>query len=559
MDKKLRFIDKFKLLASKIIDVFREYPVTMLCIVLAALGGAILVPVRDKDLTLRLEKAIAFCLLTAMQTLTFEEIFPEKKPIRFSGYGVSAMISAISVYILTYEEKLFLGMDHNIVSENLVKILLVYGVIMVGFSIHHMFSRLEEDFEVYATKSFLELLKATVVYGLFALGLALIIWVFNELIFDTDDFLEMVEIFLAGGIYTPMCLKAISSKHDEPGKFSRFCILYVLQPMQLLAFAIIYLYIIKIFVTRDDPSNKIFLILACLFSVGMPIWSLVHGLKQNKGILGKISTFLPYAFIPFLFLQIWSIGVRINAYGMTIDRYVCVVLVILEIIYLALYAFQHVTKKQAISWCIYVLMFVAFFGFLCPGTSFDDTVIRSQMKRITKVLDSGNISKAEESTVKSAYNAINRIGYKGERALKNKLTEAQIDKIKKFDEYGEILQTRVYLSCNGSFTNIDISEYQRLYRADYYSSKPENGIVNLQVSFENGQNKQTVRMDMTEYFNWVMDTFDEKYDPQFSEMTQHLFHVSDKLDFYAYNISIDFNLETREVTTFHVDGYLLEK
>ncbi|MBP5282481.1 MAG: DUF4153 domain-containing protein, partial [Lachnospiraceae bacterium] len=343
--EKIRFTDRIKSLAKRIIDVFREYPVTMICIMLAALVGTILIPIHDRDLEQNFERVIFFFLLTAMQAIAYEEIVPQKKPIRITGYIVSVLLSILNVYVLSYDRETFLGIDNNIVCEIFAKTLLVYGVIMIGLSIHHMFRRTEEDFEIYATKAFLEFLKATVVYGLFALGLALVIWVFNELIYQTDYLLEMVELFLAGGIYVPMCLKAISSKHDEPGKFSRFCILYVLQPLQLAAFAIIYMYIIKIFVTREDPANKIFLILACLFAIGMPIWTLVHGLKQEKGILPKISIFLPYAFIPFLALQIWSIAIRIRAYGMTIDRYTCVVLVICEILYLALYAIQHIGKK----------------------------------------------------------------------------------------------------------------------------------------------------------------------------------------------------------------------
>ena len=551
--------EAIKALAAKIIDVFREYPVTMIAIVIAALLGAILIKVHDKDATTNLERAILFFLFTAMQTLFYEEIFPKKKVIRFPGYGVSAILSAIFVYIFTYTEKTLWGMEINAISETAAKILLVYGIIMVGFSVHHMFRRTEESFEVYATKSFFELLKASVVYGLFALGLALIIWVFNELIFDTDDLLEMVEIFLAAGIYVPMCLKAISSKHDEPGKFSTFCVLYILQPLQLIAFAIIYLYIIKIFITREDPSNKIFLILACLFTIGMPIWTMVHAVNKKDGILAKISTFLPYAFIPFLFLQIWSISIRIGAYGMTTDRYTCVSLIICEVIYLALYAYQHLAKKEAVSFCIYAAMIIAFFGFLCPGTSYDDVVIRSQMKRITKTLESETLNATQQSSIASAYRAIKFVGHKGEKALKNGLTQAQFDKIKEFDTKGYLINTRVYLSAGKLFTNVDVSAYRKIYKVTHVSAAPENGIINLMVAFDEDAEREKVAFDVSDYVKWVTEAFTEDYDPDFSKKTPYVFRINDKQDFFATSIRINFNPDTKEVNDLSLEGFLLEK
>jgi hypothetical protein len=64
-----------------------------------------------------------------------------------------------------------------------------------------------------------------------------------------------VEIFLAGGIYVPAMLLVMSGKKGGVGKFAKACVLYVLEPMLILAMAIIYVYIVKIFVTNDIPST----------------------------------------------------------------------------------------------------------------------------------------------------------------------------------------------------------------------------------------------------------------------------------------------------------------
>ncbi|MBQ6096102.1 MAG: DUF4153 domain-containing protein [Lachnospiraceae bacterium] len=559
---KFKLGENLKKLGLMILGVFKDYPVTMIAIVLAALGGSILVTWHNRDTEIYVERVICFLLLTAMQTIAFEEVFPKKKIVRFVGCGVSAILAVLYVYILSFDGKVIFGMDFDLVSEFTVKILCVHGAIMLGLSIWHMFRRTEEDFEVYATKAFLELLKASVVYGLFALGLALIIWVFNELIFDTDDFLAQVEIFLAGGIYVPMCLKAISEKNETPGKFSRFCILYVLQPMQLVAFAIIYLYIIKLFVTREDTSNKIFLILACLFTIGMPIWTLIHGLEHKDGIIGKLSPFIPYLFIPFVFLQIWSIGVRIAAYGVTADRYCCVLLIICEIIYFVLYFLHHRGNKQAISWCLFVAMAVAFFGLLFPGTSFDSVVIRSQMKRLTVMLEEEYPSEGTKSGIKTAYRSIQNVGYKGKRAIEKRLTEEQIATIKEYNEYYyRSNSSRVSLYANRDFTNVDVTKYSRIYYFTSYTTTYKNDAISLYVQTNSEDASETTRMelDVSDYLREIMDTYSDNYDHNFTLIGQGVFHMDERHDVYLTNIDIDYNKETKVVNRVSFHGYVLEK
>lgn len=554
--KKIHLGDALKVLGQKIMDVFRDYPVTMIAIMIAALIGSILVCWHDRDSELNLERAGVFCLLTAMQTIAFEEIFAHKKKIRLIGYGISAILAGLYVFILSSEKYVLFGVETDTLDEIVTRILVVHGILFVSLSIHHMFRRLEDDFEIYATKAFLELIKSTVIYGLFALGLALIIVIFNELIFDTDDFLEMVEIFLAGGIYVPMCLKSISGKNEEPGKFSRICFLYVLQPMLLLAFAIIYLYVIKLFLGGDVSSNHIFYILGFLFAIGMPIWTIVHGMKQKEGFLSRATAFLPYVFLPFILLQCWSIGLRISSYGMTPDRYFALVFILCEIIYFVLYFLHHRGNKQAISWILYAIIGLSVITLLFPGLSYDDVVIRSQMNRMTKMLESPD---PDEASIKSAYRAISRVGYKGDQALATKLTKAQTEQIESFDEYGNLTNTRIYLHASRTFTDVDVSAYRKLYAMNNYRATPQDGAVTISVNGLSTSEKDLIEVNLKDYLDWILETFDESYDRRFNLDEHYLLSVNDRQDLYLTTFSIDFNSKTKEITSLTIGGYLLEK
>ena len=552
--KKVNLIDSLKTLGRRIIDVFKDYPVTMISIVVAALLGSILIEWDNHDTEIYMERAIAFFLILAMQTLLFEEVFPLKKVIRYTGYAVSAALSAAYVYVLSNEAEVMFGMDHEILNSWLVKILVVHGVAFAGVSIHHMFDRLEEDFEVYAARAFLELVKSTVVYGLFALGLAAIIWIFNELIFDTDDFLSQVELFLAAGIYTPMCLKAISSKNEEPGKFARVCFLYVLQPMLIVAFGIIYLYIIKIFATNDIPSNRIFNILAFLFAIGMPVWTVVHGMEQKKSFLQRIIVYLPYVFIPFVLLQSWSIGLRISEYGITTARYQAIVLVFCEVVYFALYFWHRRGRKRAIADILYVLIAVSFFGILCPVTNWEDTVIRSQIKRLVVMIDSKD---ADPQDIKSSFRALNYAGYRGKDALQEKLTPEQIAKIEDMNEYQNIIKDEVYLYGSKMFTDVDITGYSSLCEVED-NHLADDGTMTLSIRHD-GYNSENIDVDLSEYLNYIMDNYHESYSSDFRLSDNYIVNIDANTTLYLTYLSMSYDRNTRHVESLSLSGYLLRK
>ena len=568
--KQNRILQALSRLGARIYEVFKDYPATMIAIIAAAFLGAVLVGdnIFSDDYEEEVIRIIGFFLIFSLQAIMYEEVFKNKLKIRIAGYAISSVLSFVFMYIFSYEDKILFGTSIDTVIEICARILFVYGVIMTGCAIYHMFRRLEEDFEIYCTKAFLELLKASVVYGLFAIGLGIIVVIFNELIFDTDDFVWQLELFLAGGIYTPMCIKAISSKNERAGKFARFCIMYVLFPMLLIALTIIYIYIVKIFVTDSVPSNRVFYILAFLFSIGMPVWTMVHALedrtklseteKQPKGF-SKAAVFIPYAFIPFIALQCWSIGIRIKDYGFTISRYSAVVLIITEIIYFILYAIHHRGKKHAISWILFALMAVSFLAIIMPGISYDDVVIRSQTKRLEKMIENKELSDKQKSAIKSAYRAIDRVGYKGEKALDKRFSKAQIDEIKEYSEYSDWHSERIYPYYNNSHVSIDISDYSRLTFAS--STDNRSGLSTYEyeiMTINNDKERQIYKVDISDIIEWI-DANGEKGSRDLDLTGREKIRIDERRDFFITRLNMTYDLETKEVQHLSLDGYILER
>ena len=559
--KKRRILNAITGLGRMIYQVFKDYPVTMFAIIAAAFIGAILVDIDNRDLEDALEKLAGFFLLSAGQVIMYEEVFKSKLAVRISGYVASGAIAAFSVYyILTTESTTLFGTDSDTVIEICVRILAVYLTALLLWAVYHMFVRLEEDFEIYCTKAFLGLVKANFIYLLFAAGLAVIILIFNELIFDTDEFLSRVELFLAGGIYVPMCLKAISSKGEKPGKFAKLCVVYVLQSMLLIAFAIIYIYIIKIFVTDSVPSNQVFYILAFLFAIGMPIWTMVHSMREEEGFLSKVAEYVPYAFVPFILLQCWSMGIRIREYGYTASRYMAILLVIGEVIYFVLYVLHQTGRKKAISWILFFLMLIAAFGLIIPGTCYDDVVIRSQTKRLSVMMDQVEADPSLKSAIKSAYRTIDGVGYKGKKALDKTFTKTQIAEIEEYSEYNQWGRDRIYLRYEDNKKCIDVSGYVRMYKTYGTESSVPDELGNVKVTVY-GESGTEIKypVNVNELVDWAAANFTDRNSDDFDLTGRDKIKIDDLRDMYITQCNMNIYEDNGEVESIRISGYILER
>ena len=373
---------KLKNAALKIASVFREYPITLGSIVLIAAIGAVII---DCDFDTEIcERIIVFLAALSVQTLFIEEHMKDRQALRIAGYVIAALLSAFFQYFEFSSGEVFLGMPWYKANEIVTDIYVSYFACLGLASIYHMYRRQGDSFESYCLKTFFGLVRTSVVYGLFAAGLAIIILIFDTLIFHTHSFIGRVEIFLAGGIYTPAMLLVVSGKKGGVGRFAKACVLYVLEPMLILAMSIIYIYIVKIFVTNDIPSNAVFSIITSLFAAGMVIWTLACGIGEDN-IFCKIANVLPFVFIPCILLQAWSVLIRINEYGFTPSRYFGVALVIFELIYMVLYLLQRLLKKEAIALIIWVAAVVVVTALLVPFANYTSVCARSQIKRLSEI------------------------------------------------------------------------------------------------------------------------------------------------------------------------------
>ena len=155
---------------------------------------------------------------------------------------------------------------------------------------------------------------------------------------------------------------------------------------------------LKIVILWKIPSNQVYRILSVLFIFSVPIWTMVNYYNKEKDIFQKINNILPYAFIPFIILQIYSITIRIISSGFTPFRYIGVLLILLEIIYFIIYI-----RKTKLSNILLIINAFIIISLLLPGINMFDVSNNSQLNRIKKYVNKDNLSQKERNIIYSSY------------------------------------------------------------------------------------------------------------------------------------------------------------
>jgi len=552
---------KLKELCWKLIGIFKEYPFTLGSLVICGFFMSLYNGFKGINSTvLTVSATLAFF---ALEAFFIEEWLRNRKIIQYILYIPSIIIAYFFKMLMFDEEASFFGMGYKKAQYVFGKYYMALIIVLACLIIYHICKRHEEGFEKYCIKTFFALLRTTVVYGIFAIGIAIIILIFNELIYDTDGFLGRLEIFLAAGIYSPAIVLALTDKKEDVGKFARGCVLYALEPLLAVSYLIIYIYIIKIFVTNDVPSNSVFVIMTLLFALGMPIWTMALGLEDN-GIFGKMAKYLPFSYLPFIILQGWSIGVRIGECGVTTQRYYGVVLIVLELIYFGVYIYEYIKKKEYISFILPVIGVVAIVTLIVPVINYEDVSINSQLKRLSKfTVDESLIHSARASEVNSIYVTIREFDFKGEARLKEKYSEEQLNILSQCKNDKGTYSTSVYVSDSRDMLQLDISKYSKISEVDYYkdslaSSVEDFKYVNLfDTDAETGEGLYVV--DLSDFVQGFTEKYDDDNAYSYSIEDEGIIRLDDNADLYICRVAIRFDKYNKEIERFEIRGYILEK
>ena len=201
----------------------------------------------------------------------------------------------------------------------------------------------------------------TAIYVVLWIGVMLILLILDLLLLnDTETLVELSLILLTGFFYVPACIMSLGNMDSNiDDGIGRILVKYVMTGMTICAMLIVYVYLLKILITWEMPSNEIFGIVSGLFCIGMLIW-VVDYYYRDETKYARFLQLLPYGMIPMIPVQAYAMGVRIYENGMTTSRYEGMLLVVFEIIVLFIWRFRR-DKMECTLIVLCVLVIVSVF------------------------------------------------------------------------------------------------------------------------------------------------------------------------------------------------------
>lgn len=195
------------------------------------------------------------------------------------GYGVTFVIAIVFENL----SEIFKAQKADIPNLIFESILYFYIACTVLLAIYVLLRQQQLDLPHCIGRIIFALLRAVGVYLVLNIAVILILEIIDALLVDIDTFrVELnIQLMLSALAYFPTCLLAVSDTSEDNAAFTKKFVSYVLLPCVWIAMFVIYLYVVKIFVTQEVPSNEIFGICASLFAIGMPIWMMASGFVEE--------------------------------------------------------------------------------------------------------------------------------------------------------------------------------------------------------------------------------------------------------------------------------------
>lgn len=338
---------------------------------------------------------LMIAVLCALNFFAIETYMQDTKKRR-----ILYVLGIIIAIVINYVVKL-----HN--TYAISRMVIGYFLIVLLLAIFKITKDSEEGLSKYLLKVNKNLFYIGIIYVILNMGLMAILVILELLLLDGNSFLNIiirVQTALLGLFLLPATMMAIINTKTEVTKFIDNIVCFVLLPLILVATAIIYIYMAKIFILKQIPKNAIFRILSALFIVYFPEWIMLESYKEKNNVINKICKLLPIAFIPFIGLQVYSIGVRCTENGLTPTRYLGIILIIFEAIAIFLNIYKD--KKYVIHIYTTAIILIAVVT-ICPFINMQTISNINQGSRLDKAWAEGKgfeeLDEREQDIIVSAY------------------------------------------------------------------------------------------------------------------------------------------------------------
>ncbi|MCX7615279.1 MAG: DUF4153 domain-containing protein [Clostridiales bacterium] len=391
----------FQLLTKSLLRAVLRFPVTVLCLVAAEILICYLISLHSTP-PLITQKLIFTFLVGAVLSMATQfalERFDHIKKFYFLIYGLAILLTAGYFLILWPAPEI----SAEIGIRTFVAVFAMICAVLWFPSYKG-----KTDFNKVALIHFKSVFTSLLYAAVLSAGVAAIIAAIDILLFkinnDTYSYAMSVIWVLFATIYYLSLLPVFSSEEEyvvavmqraeKYPKFLEILISYIAIPLVTAYTMVLFAYFIKILVTMHWPSGQLGPMVLAYSAAGLLIFVL-SSLLENRFATAYHKIF-PKVLIPVVIMQLISVGIRLNAYGVTESRYYVVLFRIFSITVGILLSVKPLIRNSIIA---LLAAGFAIFSIIPPVDAF--TVSRnSQIGRVETILQSEGILKGGKLTPK---------------------------------------------------------------------------------------------------------------------------------------------------------------
>ena len=386
----MKVVNKLNNIYSSIKKSIRRFPIT---IAISTTLVIMLIILSEKGANLSIESRKIFervnmiIALGIPMSLCIKLIYEQKDNLKGIYKAIGYILGAI-VLILYYK---FLLKDLNMVST--IRYIGVSIFLYLAFSYIPWIKR-KEDYEFYIIKVFSSLFLTAIYSFVLLMGVFAIFFTIDQLFNANISGKTYYYTFLiVGGIFAPsMFLAKIPETNADFSEYNypkslKVLLLYIVIPLISIYTTILYIYFGKIIITKNWPQGIVSHLVLWYSTVSVAVVFFISPiLKENKWA-NRFKFWFPKLIIPILIMMFISMGIRINEYGITENRYFALVLGLWVLGIMLYFIFSKKQKNIIIPIVLSIIALNSAFG---PLSSFNVSK-RSQNNRLKSILTRNNM------------------------------------------------------------------------------------------------------------------------------------------------------------------------
>lgn len=345
----------------------------------------------------------------------------------------------------------------------------------------------KDSYELYVVNIILRFLSTYLYSIILYLGLAASIFTIDVLIVKISSKVYLDLWIIAAVIFAPIFflsdIPEIESKFnvEHYNKVLKILLAYIVIPLIGIYTIIMYSYFIKVILTKDWPEGMVGNLILWYSIISIVVLFLTYPLKEKNKYVRIFVNILPKAILPLMIMLYISIGIRINAYGLTENRYYVVIAatwVALNMIYLSLI---KQTRNVIIVISLSIFIFLSVAG---PLSSYSLSK-QSQNDRLESILKKNdmlenniiiakeNISVEDKAKISSVVQYFNsKYNFKGMKYVPQDFTQEKMKDVFGFnliENNYEVVNNYFYFNMKSNEKIFNIKDYDYMIKIDNYT------------------------------------------------------------------------------------------